>query len=70
MNDIKENLVDTLYKEFLYYMETDEDLDGNLYGLSRILVKILSDEMIKKIINELYRIRKTDLTEVIVNDKD
>lgn len=52
MNDIKEKRVDTLYKELLYY---DEDLDE----LSRILVKTLPNEMIRRIINKLYRIRKT-----------
>lgn len=51
MNNIKENQVDNLYKEFRYY---DEDL----YELSRILVKTLPDEMIRRIINKLYRIRK------------
>jgi len=51
MNDIKENQVNTLYKELCYY---DEDL----YELSRILVKILPNGMIRRIINKLYRIRK------------
>lgn len=52
MNDIKENRVDTLYKELRYY---DEDL----YELSRILVKTLPKTMITRIINKLYRIRKS-----------
>lgn len=50
MNDEKENRIDVLYKELLYY---DEDL----YELSRILVKILPKEMIIRIINKLQRIK-------------
>lgn len=53
MNDIKENRVDTLYKELCFYNE-------DLYDLSRILVKILPNEMIRRIINKLYRIRKSN----------
>ena len=52
MNYIKEDRVDSLYKELRYY-------DKDLYELSRILVKTLPNEMIRRIINKLYRIRKT-----------
>lgn len=56
MNDIKEKRVDALYNELLYHVEINADL----YDLSRILVKILPNEMIRRIINKLYRIRKTE----------
>ena len=45
MNDLKENLVTTLYHELLYY---DEDL----YKISRTLVKILPRRMIIRVINK------------------
>ena len=50
MNEIKENQVESLYKELLFY---DEDL----YKLSIILVKTLPSKFISRVITKLYRIR-------------
>ena len=53
MIEEKEHRVDVLYDELVNY-------SGDLYELSKLLVKILPRQVIWRIIGKLYRIRKNE----------